>query len=139
LLPNLQCLLRLLVVLVRQHMGGRLDMGFGSQQLAAGKGLFTALLRTLLDPHLSTALYPDITTALQALTDPWDDTQWRRIAEDAAQYAADAGPSHRAALHLILSVQGCGERLRSWQQTAALLLLRKEVPQSVSISTSAAA
>ncbi|GLC38026.1 hypothetical protein PLESTF_001435900 [Pleodorina starrii] len=129
-LLNLQALLRLLADLTRLHREGRVDLGFGSQGQAAFKGLLTALLRMLLDPVLAPRLLSDVVAALEGLMRSWDEPAWRRICDDAAAAAAELGPSHRAAYRAITTAQGLSERLRVWQQCAAMQLLRKTLPQS---------
>ncbi|GLI69201.1 hypothetical protein VaNZ11_013773 [Volvox africanus] len=128
---NLQGLLRLLADLTRLHLQGRVDLGFGNQDQATGKGLITALLRFLLDPRLSAVMHADVCTALELLMQPWDDTLWRRICDETALTAAEAGPSHRAAYRVVTAVQGLSERLRTWQQHAAMQLLRRTLPQGL--------
>ncbi len=83
----------------------------------------------LLDQQLSALLHADVCAALEGLMQPWDDNVWRRICDDAALTAAELGPSYRAAYRVITAAQGLSERLRTWQQCAAMQLLRKTLPQ----------
>lgn len=102
--------------------------GLPSCQVAI-KGLLTALLRMLLDPGLSAVLHSDVCAVLEGLMQPWDEALWQHICEDAAATASELGPSHRAAYRVISVAHGLSERLKVWQQCAAMQLLRKTLPQ----------
>ncbi|GIL86983.1 hypothetical protein Vretifemale_15172, partial [Volvox reticuliferus] len=128
---NLQGLLRLLAELTRLHLQSRVDLGFGNQDQATGKGLITALLRILMDARLSALMHADVCVALEGIMQPWDETLWRRIWDETTLTAAELGPSHRAAYRLITAVQGLSDRLRTWQQQAAMQLLKKTLPQGM--------
>ncbi|KAG2442305.1 hypothetical protein HXX76_002391 [Chlamydomonas incerta] len=130
-IPNLQCLLRLLVDLVDLHSAGRLDMGFDNAAQGAGKSVLHALLRMLLDLDMCAALYCEVRSAVEAVMAPWEDHLWRRVGDDSAAQALELGSSWRATWRLLASLPGSSERLRGWRQAVAVHLLRKVVPQNL--------
>ncbi|KAG2498265.1 hypothetical protein HYH03_004014 [Edaphochlamys debaryana] len=120
LVRNLQALLRLAAGVAEAHRQGRLDVGFGSAQQAAGKALLGAIHRLLRDPSLAPPLYPDLLRAHEALLAPWEPAHWPRVRADSAEAAAAAGPSHRAAVRLVAAATGFSPRARAWQQAAMM-------------------
>ncbi|KAG2433534.1 hypothetical protein HYH02_012652 [Chlamydomonas schloesseri] len=130
-IPNLQCLLRLLVELVGLQIAGRLDMGFDNAAQGAGKSLLQVLLRLLLDPDMCAALYCEARAAVEAAMAPWEERLWRRVGDDAAVQALELGPSPRATWRLLAALPGSSERLRGWRTAVAMNLLRKVVPHNL--------
>jgi hypothetical protein len=132
---NLHLLLQLLASLCQLSSAGRLP----ALQLPEGHGrqLAAALLHLHADPRARAAALPQLHDALAALLDAFGETEWGRVLPDlAARLAAPLGPSHRAALGVLLELPATGAsgRACALQRAGGMQLLHRLVRREPPVS-----
>ncbi|KAI8475884.1 MAG: hypothetical protein J3K34DRAFT_17298 [Monoraphidium minutum] len=130
---NLHLLLQLLAALCQLSAAGKLPAGGLRLPEGHGRALAAALLHLHADPRARAAALPQLREATAALVDAFGDTEWGRVLPDlAGRFAAPLGPSHRAALGVLLELPACGGsgRACALQRAGGLQLLRRLVDKA---------